>query len=130
MGRMEIITGRERRRRWTDEEKLSILEEAARPGRSAAAVARQHDILPQQLYAWRRRYRRTGPMVEDAVSFLPVELVSGGLSEPVNLEKPAKPRREPGCRVEIRCRNGRVLKVDPETQADALRRLIRVVEEA
>ena len=48
MGRMEIITGRERRRRWSDEEKLSILEEASRSGVSAASVARRHDILPQQ----------------------------------------------------------------------------------
>lgn len=127
MGRMEIITGRERRRRWSAEEKLRILEEASWPGCSAAAVARRHDILPQQLYAWRRRYRRTEPAVEEAVSFLPVELVSSGSSEP---EKQARPRRGPGARVEIRCRNGRVLKVDPETGVDALRRLIRVVEEA
>jgi len=46
MGRMEIMTGRERRRRWSVEAKLSILQEASRPGISAAAVARRHDILP------------------------------------------------------------------------------------
>jgi len=43
---MEIMTGRERRRRWSVEAKLSILQEASRPGISAAAVARRHDILP------------------------------------------------------------------------------------
>lgn len=38
MGRMEIITGRERRRQWSDEDKLRILEEASDPRLSAAAI--------------------------------------------------------------------------------------------
>ena len=32
MGRMEILTGVERRGDWSDDEKLSILQEAAEPG--------------------------------------------------------------------------------------------------
>lgn len=35
---MEIITGRERRRQWSDEDKLRILEEASDPRLSAAAI--------------------------------------------------------------------------------------------
>ena len=33
-GRVEIITGPERRRRWSDEEKLQLVEEACRSGNS------------------------------------------------------------------------------------------------
>ena len=40
-GRVEIITGPERRRRWSDEEKLQLVAEACRPGNSVSQVARQ-----------------------------------------------------------------------------------------
>jgi transposase len=54
MARMEIVTGRERRRSWSDEKKLQILREVATSGLSVAEVARQHDVMPQQIYVWRR----------------------------------------------------------------------------
>lgn len=49
MGRMEILTGVERRRDWSDEEKLSILQEAAEPDAKIADERRRHDIKPQQI---------------------------------------------------------------------------------
>jgi transposase len=55
MARMEIVTGRERRRRWSEDSKLEILQEAATSGPSVAEVARRHDVVPQQIYIWRRQ---------------------------------------------------------------------------
>jgi transposase len=49
MGRAEIL-GLERRRTWSDEDKLRILAEADAPEISIASVARRHDLCPQQLY--------------------------------------------------------------------------------
>ena len=46
MARMEIISGTERRRRWSDEAKLRILAEADEPGARIGEVARRHDIHP------------------------------------------------------------------------------------
>ena len=43
-GRVEIITGPERRRRWSEDEKLQLVEEACRPGHSVSQVARQRGI--------------------------------------------------------------------------------------
>ena len=131
MGRMEIFTGSERRRRWSDEEKLQILEEATEPGISAAAVARRHDLHPQQLYAWRRRYGVPVPICDEAVTFLPVSLEG---SSPANLgDAPEatvmKRRRQPN-RIEIVCRNGRVLRFDAGIEVDRLGALIRAVETA
>ncbi|MEO1420805.1 MAG: transposase, partial [Pseudomonadota bacterium] len=60
MGRVEIITGRERRRSPSVEEKLSILSEGLAPGMSMAAVARRHDYYPQQLYKWRKELTEAG----------------------------------------------------------------------
>ncbi|MCK7616258.1 transposase [Roseibium sediminicola] len=56
MGRVEILTGRERRRIWSDDQKLAILEEVATSGLTIADVARRHDVLPQQIYAWRLKF--------------------------------------------------------------------------
>ncbi|MCZ4093686.1 transposase [Sinorhizobium psoraleae] len=53
MGRVEILTGVERRRVWTDEDKLRILQEVGTSGSGVAEIARRHDILPQ-LQGWPR----------------------------------------------------------------------------
>jgi transposase len=42
-GRVEIITSPERRRRWSDEEKLQLVAEACQPGNSVSQVARAWD---------------------------------------------------------------------------------------
>lgn len=41
----------ERRRNWSDEEKLAILKETTQPGVIVAAVARRHGIGTGQLYS-------------------------------------------------------------------------------
>ena len=54
------------RRRWSDEAKARILEEAISPGANISAVARGHDVSPQQVFAWRRKAIRSG-----AIALLP-----------------------------------------------------------
>lgn len=48
------------RRRWSAEAKGKILAEALAPGANASAIARAHDLKPQQLFAWRRQALRSG----------------------------------------------------------------------
>jgi transposase len=136
---MEIVTGRERRRSWSDEKKLEILHEAARSGLSVADVARRHDVVPQQIYLWRRQLLakvRAGADVHGAPPrFLPVSVIA----EPDQPQAPQgeraaggeKPRvvARPG-RIEIRCKGGRILKVESDLDPAVLRTLIRSVEEA
>jgi len=45
--RHEVIVGVERRRRWREEEKLSILENVGLNGATVSDVARCHDITRQ-----------------------------------------------------------------------------------
>src|SRR5215510_12831507 len=66
-GRVEILTGPERRRRWSEEEKLQVVEEACRPSHSVSQVARQRGINPSQLFTWRRQARAKG-LISDARS--------------------------------------------------------------
>ena len=58
--RVEIITGVERRRRFTDGEKLAIIEETLAPGTSIATVADRHSLAPRLLYTWKSHLKRSG----------------------------------------------------------------------
>jgi transposase-like protein len=51
----QIITRPERRRRWSDEEKLELVAEACRPGSSVSQVARERGVSASQLFGWRRQ---------------------------------------------------------------------------
>ncbi len=50
----EVLSGVQRRRRWTPEEKVRIVEETHLPGMSVSLVARRHGIGAGQLFTWRR----------------------------------------------------------------------------
>src|SRR5271169_2760801 len=65
----EVLTGPERRRRWSLEEKLRILAQSVAPGSSASLVCRLHGISSGQIYTWRRQFR-TGELT----GFAPVRL--------------------------------------------------------
>jgi transposase len=58
--RVEIITGRERRRRYSAEQKLRLIEETMQPGMTVSAVARLHGVSPSLLFGWRRRMSEGG----------------------------------------------------------------------
>jgi len=57
MGRMTLITGDERRRRWSDEERARILAAIEEPGAVVAEVARRADVCTSLVYKWRREAR-------------------------------------------------------------------------
>lgn len=54
---MEVLTGPERRRRWSAEEKLTMVRESFEPGKSVSMVARQHGVDPHQPFHWRKLYQ-------------------------------------------------------------------------
>ncbi|MFC5555979.1 transposase [Methylobacterium iners] len=53
-----VITSVQRRRRWTTEEKVRLVEETFLPGQSVSLVARRHGISANQLFTWRRLMAR------------------------------------------------------------------------
>jgi transposase len=56
-----VLSGPERRRRWSSTEKRQIVQESLAPAASVAAVARRHDMHPNLLHQWRRQ-ARTGAL--------------------------------------------------------------------
>ncbi|WP_352618819.1 transposase [Mesorhizobium sp. M0323] len=76
MGRVEILTGVERRRVRTDENKLRILDEVETSGSGVAEIARRHDTLPQQIHTWRKKLGRDiRSSGGSGVTLLPVALI-------------------------------------------------------
>jgi transposase len=55
MAQITVISGVERRRRWSDDQKLALVEAAIVPGASVAAIARDADVTPSSIYRWRRQ---------------------------------------------------------------------------
>jgi transposase len=58
--RVEVLGPVQRRRRYSVDEKLRVLEEAAVPGMTISFVARRHGISPSLLFHWRRRMAEGG----------------------------------------------------------------------
>ncbi len=56
MSQVHIITGSERRRRWSDEQKRAIVAAAFAPGAVVAEVARRADLCTSLIYRWRREF--------------------------------------------------------------------------
>jgi len=127
----EIIEVVERRRRWPVEVRLRILDEVLQPGASVAAVADRHGVARGLIYQWLRQVRE-GQMPglslkpEARATFAPVSIVPPPPVQPTRAATPTSKRRN-GV-VEIRLANGRVIKVDESIEAQALARLLAVVD--
>ena len=67
---IEIITGRERRRRWSVEDKIRVVAATYEPGACVKQVAASHDISLGLLFTWRRQGARwqARAITGDAVS--------------------------------------------------------------
>ncbi|WP_206607960.1 IS66-like element accessory protein TnpA [Ferruginivarius sediminum] len=110
-----------RRRRWSDAEKLRIVEESYAGHRQASATARRHGISTSLLYRWRRN-ARAGLLGQAgrAPAFVQATV----------LETPAVAQRRDNAagRMEIHLANGRRITVGPDVDADALGRVLEVLE--
>jgi transposase len=80
VSKVSVLSGPERRRRWTTVEKLRIVEEGQAPSAIVIEVARRHDVHPNLLTVWRRQARTgaIGPAAalrqEDEVQFAAVSV--------------------------------------------------------
>jgi transposase len=73
---IEVRVRRERRRRWTRQDKLRIVQEAFAPNAVAKHVAERHEISTGLLFTWRRQLTASEP-----ARFLPIQLTSSGKAE-------------------------------------------------
>jgi transposase len=73
--RVELITGRRRRRDWSLEEKAEILAASMEPGSSVTDVAARYQMSRGLLWTWRRN-ARVGVARESLPRFVPVRVAA------------------------------------------------------
>ena len=94
----------ERRRRWSDDEKTTILAELAKPGAKGAEIARRYGVSRGLLYTWRKEAGLgKAPRGAPAMAFAPV-LLTGPAPQ---AETPA-PSAAPLSFIEIELKGARV----------------------
>jgi transposase len=120
--RIEVITGVERRRRWSCDQKRAIVEESLVPHASTAAIARRHGIGTGQLYTWRRQLLKR--RLADTPRFARVEVAV----EPPRLTGPiTSPVTGTAGRIEITLADGTLVRVNADVDEPALRRVLGVL---
>ena len=79
IGDIEVITGRERRRRWTAEQKREIAAESLQSGVSPIMVARRYGVSSGLLYTWRQQLLcgALGAVADTKPRFVRVDVVAG-----------------------------------------------------
>lgn len=124
------ILGLERRRRWSDDEKLEIVMSVGVGDATVTQVAQRHDVTRQQIYAWRHDLKKKGLLSAfPEALFLPVELDRPmGLAVPPGGGIRAEVPRV--AQIELQLANGRCLRFDQGVDAATLMQLIRAVEAA
>ncbi|MQW08934.1 transposase [Sinorhizobium meliloti] len=76
-----LLTGPERRRRWSLEDRAQILAEAFAPGAVVSEVARRFEVSTGLIYTWRRQ-----ALVQQAEpAFVPAKLADPASSDAVEL---------------------------------------------
>jgi transposase len=89
--RIEVITGRERRRRWSREDKARITALSFEPGANVSEVARRNGVSVGLLHTWRRCARERARSGDEAFRFVPVVTTTacervGGVSRAGDIE--------------------------------------------
>ncbi len=133
-GIVEIVTGRERRRRWSTEDKLRLVAETYEPGTAVRAVAARHDVCESLLFTWRRQVRDGVLSAASAPVFVPVHMIG---APPASRTEPSTPAPVAGSApsglgrpmaaaglIEIDLGRGRQVRVGRDVNLAALRRVL------
>jgi transposase len=125
--RVEVLSGVERRRRWSRDVKMRIIEETLVPGAVVTEIARRHGIATSLLFTWRRR-ARLATVALAGPRLVPVQLTPAAAESVRSIEAPAAmlPRKRRGL-IEIELGDGKRVSVDENVDADALRRVLEVL---
>jgi transposase-like protein len=119
---IEILSGREGRRRWGVEEKLRIVAETHEPGATVGSVAARHDVYPSLLRTWRRQMRDGHLVAAQALHFVPVRL--GDPPSPASATAPAINSHPASDTIEIVLPDGSCVRVGSGVNLGALRRVV------
>jgi transposase len=132
--RVEVLGGVERRRRWSSDEKMRLIEETLVPGAKVSEVARRNGISASLLFTWRRQARAI-----EAPSAVVPRFAAAQIVGPDPVAKVAKPPSDEPLQpppatsgrsglIEISLGGNRRVRVDANVDAAALARVLDVLE--
>ena len=124
--RVEVLGGVERRRRWSRDDKMRIIEETLAPGAVVTEIARRHGIATSLVFTWRRRARLA--TVASAARLVPVEVAATAAESVRSIEAAtAMAARKRRGLIEIELGDGKRVSVDENVDAEALGRVLDVL---
>ena len=126
--RVELITGRKRRRDWTAEEKAEILAATMAPGSTVTEVARRFEVSRGLLWTWRRKAmdelaEETGPR------FVPLRIGEETTERTAIVSEPAAVRSgrdQPAGSIEVAIGRARV-RVEGAVDPEVLRQMLGLI---
>jgi transposase len=126
--RVELITGRKRRRDWTAEEKAEILAATMAPGSTVTEVARRFEVSRGLLWTWRRKAmdelaEETGPR------FVPLRIGEETTERTAVVSEPAGARLgrdQPAGSIEVAIGRARV-RVEGAVDPEVLRQMLGLI---
>lgn len=92
--RVEIIARTERRRKFSDAEKVAILAEADADGVSVRQVTERYEIAVSLIYNWRSARRQAAAIASEALEFIPYGAII--TTEPAAAPAVPEPQKAPG----------------------------------
>ncbi len=113
-----------RRRHWSDEDKVRIVEESLRGYRQGSATARRYGISRSLLSIWRREYRSGTFGAPEAGGGFVSLVIEGG--PPASAEQPA--RVASNARIDITLTNGRGMTIPVSLAPSHLAALLAVLD--
>ena len=117
-----MITGRRRRRDWSDAEKARILAESADPGVNISEVARRNGVSRGLLNVWRRKARLA---TIEGPPFVQIRLDDGAEARPDAIDQP-RVLAGPAERIEVMIA-GATVRVPVGVDAVTLERVLAAV---
>lgn len=128
--RIDIRVGVERRRKWSREDRLRIVQESLAKGTIIADVARRNEVAPSLIYEWRKQALaglldgfHQVRVVPDASAALPTIEAHRSAVVDAKVEPASLPEQARG-RIELTLRDGTVLRVDDDDSSNALRTIL------
>lgn len=129
-----LSSGRQirRRKQWSVQEKLQIVRETLQSEGSVPAIARRHGVNANQIFTWRREYRRGKlldrgveiPRDRKAPALLPVQIDVPMKAPPQDRVASTPPSSHPQ-RVEIEFASGTRLRIWGELGKERLQAILR-----
>ena len=120
-----LAAGAAGRRRFSEEEKRRIVDEASQPGCSVSQTARRYGIAARVLFRWKEALKPKPPKL----TFAPVEVMDAGPAVEIPVAESAPvivERSAPGIEVELV--GGRRVRFERDADPETVRRMVALLE--